>query len=271
MIGPDTASMAGPGANPGRKMRSLPMLGQWRAHLTELALYAGAYAVYLLTRGLLFADLEGQALANAGRVMGVERVLGVFWEPAWQSWAVAQAPLLVVALNWLYLLTYWPVILVMAAVLYLSDRRVYGYYRWVVVISLVMALVVFALFPLAPPLRVPVYFIDTIQVFGPAFYGTPQMAAFYNAFAAMPSLHFTWTVILGVLFLRRLKGWARVIGLLYPIATFFAITITGNHYILDAVAGGLLAAAGFGVVEVWVRRRRVAARRPDVTVPATAN
>jgi hypothetical protein len=263
MFGPDAVSVA----NPGRKTRFLPLLGQWRAHLLELALYAGAYATYLLTRGLAFADLEVQALANAGRVIGVEKAFGVFWEPAWQSWAVDHAPFLVVALNWLYLLTYWPVILVTAAALYLFNRQVYRYYRWVVVVSLVLALAVFALFPLAPPLRVPVYFMDTIQVYGPDFYGTPQMAAFYNAFAAMPSLHFTWTAILGVLFLRRLKGWGRAIGILYPIATFFAIVVTGNHYILDAVAGGLLAAVGFGVVEAWVRRRGVGASRVAVTGP----
>lgn len=251
MFGLDAASVA----NSGGRARFLPLLWQWRAHLLEVALYAGAYAIYLLTRGLVFTNLEGQALANAGRVIGVERSLGVFREPAWQSWAVEHAPPLVVALNWLYILTYWPIILITAAVLYWSNREVYRYYRWVVVVSLALALVVFAIFPLAPPLRVPGYFVDTIQVFGPAFYGTPQMASYYNAFAAMPSLHFTWTAILGVLFLRRLKGRARLVGILYPIATFFAITVTGNHYILDAVAGGLLAAVGFGVVEVCVKRR----------------
>jgi hypothetical protein len=235
---------------------SLPRLwGRWRRHVGELALYAGAYAAYLLTRGLVFPDLEGRALANADRVIGVERALGVFWEPAWQSWVVVHVPGLVRALNWLYILTYWPIILVTAALLYRANRQTYRYYRRVVVVSLALALAAFALFPLAPPLRVTGYFMDTIQAFGPSFYGSPEMAAFYNPFAAMPSLHFTWTVILGVLFLRRLKGWLRLAGLLYPAATFFAIVVTGNHYILDAAAGGVAAAIGFGAVAAWAWAR----------------
>jgi hypothetical protein len=32
------------------------------------------------------------------------------------------------------------------------------------------------------------------------------------------------------------------------VLTFFAITLTGNHFILDAMAGGLLAVMSFGLV-----------------------
>ena len=113
------------------------------------------------------------------------------------------------------------------------------------------------LFPLAPPLRQPAYFVDTIQTYGPSFYGSPQMAVYYNTLAAMPSLHFSWTVILGVLLFRTLKGWRRAAGILYPVVTFFAITITGNHYILDAVAGGGLAGVSLGLMGLANRRRRL--------------
>ena len=71
----------------------------------------------------------------------------------------------------------------------------------------------------------------------------------------MPSLHFCWTVILGVLCLRGLPGMARYLGILYPGVTFLVITITGNHFILDAVAGGLLAGAAFAIVELGLRGR----------------
>ncbi len=246
-------------------MPRLSTLWRYRAHVRELALYAGAYAVYLLSRGLFFADLEGQALDNAGKVIQLQHRLGISWESGWQAWAVAHAQAMVVALNWLYILTYWPVIMATAVVLYFADRPAYGYYRRVVVVSLALALAAFALFPVAPPFRapghLPGHLIDTIQAFGPAFYGGPEMARYYNTLAAMPSLHFTWTAILGVLFLRRARGWLRLAGVLYPAATFCAIIITGNHYVLDAVAGGLLAAAGFALVEAWSRRR--GATRPS--------
>ena len=97
--------------------------------------------------------------------------------------------------------------------------------------------------------------LDTIQEFGPRFYGSEDMASLYNISAAMPSLHFSWTVILGVLFWNNLRGWRRALALLYPVLTFFAIVLTGNHFILDAVAGGALAALAFGVV--WLLRLTV--------------
>ncbi len=55
-------------------------------------------------------------------------------------------------------------------------------------------------------------------------------------------------MILGVLFWRSFPGGYRFIGLLYPFLTFFAIVLTGNHFILDAIAGGVLAGLSFGVV-----------------------
>ena len=187
--------------------------------------------------------------------MSLEKSLGFFWEPGWQTWAVENAKTLVLFFNWVYIVTYWPIILAMALVFYLVRRQEYYYYRKVIVVNLIFSLLIFLAFPLAPPFKVTAYFIDTIQTFGPAFYGGPGMAAYYNTNAAMPSLHFSWTVILGVLLFRSSTRWAKVVGLLYPVLTFFAITITGNHYILDAIAGGALAGGAFIIVELILKRR----------------
>lgn len=233
----------------------LPRLWRWRAHILELALFIGVYLVYRFTRGVGPSDLETAALANTVQVFSLERSLGFLWEPGWQSWAIDTSKALVGFFNWVYIITYWPIILVTALVAYVLDRRRYYYYRSVVMISLAGALLVFALFPLAPPRLAPEYFVDTIRVFGPSSYGSPGMSAYYNAYAAMPSLHFGWTAVLAVLFLSTLPGWLKAFGIFYPALTFFAITITGNHYILDAVAGGLLAATAFLVMEIGIRRR----------------
>ena len=95
------------------------------------------------------------------------------------------------------------------------------------------------LFPLAPPRMLP-GIDDTIDTFGPAFYASRELATYYNAFAAMPSLHFAWTLIFGFMFFQFRWIPLKILGLLYPTMTLFAITITGNHYILDAVAGGVV-------------------------------
>ena len=135
-----------------------------------------------------------------------------------------------------------------------ANRREYYYYRTVVLLDLIVALAAFALFPVASPFAIPtVELTDTIQAFGPALYGSETMSIFYNTSAAMPSLHFSWTVILGVYWFRNLPGPFKAAGVVYPVLTFFAITVTGNHFILDAIVGGVLAGFCFGIVEGWQR------------------
>ena len=220
-----------------------------RTALREIVLYGCAYLFYLLTRGLVHSDTRAEGLVNGEKVASFQSDLGFLWEPGWQSWALENIKALVVAMNWVYIATYWPVILLAALVLFVKNRRAYNFYRTIVLVNLAVAVATFMVFPVASPFAIPgVELSDSIQEFGPRFYGSESMSSFYNISAAMPSLHFSWTVILGVLFWRSFPGWYRMIGLLYPITTFFAITLTGNHFILDAIAGGLLAGMSFGMV-----------------------
>jgi len=211
----------------------------------------GAYFVYVLTKGLVHSDTRAEGLVNGEKVASLQRDLGFLWEPGWQSWALDNVEALVVTMNWVYIITYWPVILLAAFILFIKKRHDYNFYRTVVFINLTGALITFMIFPVASPFAIPsVELLDSIQEFGPKSYGSEGMASYYNISAAMPSLHFSWTVIMGVLFWRSFPGWCRFIGLLYPVLTFFAIVLTGNHFILDAIAGGILAGLSFGVVLV---------------------
>ena len=239
--------------------------GRWlweqRLALGELALYLGAYLIYLFSRGLAYEDPRAVGIVNGQRIADFQERLGFLWEPGWQSWALEHAQGLVVFLNWAYVITYWPVILALAVVLFLRNRPKYYYLRTVVLVDLIAALLTFMLFPVASPFAIPsVGLIDTIQTYGPAFYGSESMTVLYNTSAAMPSLHFSWTVILGVFLWRSLPGGFKAAGVMYPAMTFFAITITGNHFILDAVVGGVLAGLAFGVVEAY---RRLATRQAN--------
>ena len=226
--------------------------GAWvrRRGLAEIALYIGAYLVYVFSRGLVYDNVRDVGIFNGGRIAELQRELWFLWEPGWQAWAIDHVKPIVVFLNWTYIFTYWPVILGLAVFLYLRNRRRYYYFRTVVLLNLIVALLTFMLFPVASPFAVPgAGLVDTIQAFGPTFYGSDTMAIFYNTSAAMPSLHFSWAVILGVYWWRSLPGGFKAVGLVYPALTFFAITITGNHFTLDAIVGGALAALSFGAVE----------------------
>ena len=235
----------------------LPVLSAlWsRRHgIGEISVYLGAYLVYVYTRGLVHSDTVATGLVNGKRLVSFQDWLGVLVEPGWQAWAIDNVNTLVVFLNWAYIITYWPIIFAIAVALFICNRKRYYFYRTVVIINLAAALLVFMLFPVASPFAVPtVELQNTIQDYGPRFYGSEGMATYYNISAAMPSLHFSWTVILGVLFWRILPGWTRLLGLLYPVLTFFAIVITGNHFIVDAAAGGSLAVVSFGAVALLQR------------------
>jgi hypothetical protein len=239
-----------------QKWPLLLWLWSHRLVFAEIALYVVCYLVYLLTRGLAHDDTRAVGIVNGERVVAAQERLGFLWEPGWQSWALDHIHGVVVFLNWAYIVTYWPVILALAILLFITNRRRYYFYRSVVLIDLTGALLVFMLFPVASPFAIPsVQLLDTIQAFGPTFYGAPEMASYYNISAAMPSLHFSWTIILGVFCWRTLPGGLKAVGVLYPVLTLFAIVLTGNHFILDALAGGVLAGLSFGAVELLKKLR----------------
>ena len=119
-------------------MDSLPLfptIWAWKYHLMELGLIVGFYLIYILTRGVILSDYSGVGLANAGRVISAEQALGIFWEPAWQSWILANVEALAAILNWTYIFTYWPIIIVVGLALYVGNRAKYYYYRTVSVMA----------------------------------------------------------------------------------------------------------------------------------------
>ena len=162
---------------------------------------------------------------------------------------------MVIFFNCAYIVTFLPIVLTASIVLYFTNRDRYKYYRNVVLLSFLIALVGFMLFPMAPPRMIAEHFVDTINVFGPSGYASREFANYYNAYAAMPSLHFSWTVMFGIIFLRTNNKLLKVFGVVYPAMTLFAITITGNHFIMDAIGGGLLIMASFLAMELGSRRR----------------
>ena len=227
-------------------------------HVREVLIIAGAYFTYMVVRRFLISDIESIAFDHARQLIAFELATGIFAEPQWQRWALANAKGLVVFLNWAYIITFAPIMIVIGVAAYLRDRPRYIYYRNVFLLSFVFALILFAWFPLAPPRFLPEYgSVDTIRHLGglASWYGGREMAVaiYYNVYAAMPSLHFGWTILFGLLMFRTRNKALKVFGILYPTVTFFAITLTGNHYILDAAGGGAVALASHLLYEGLLR------------------
>jgi hypothetical protein len=238
------------------------------AHSREVILIFSAYFAYMIVRKAIAADIGDVAVANAETLIGFEKNLGFFWEPVWQQWAMDSGRWLMVLFNWIYIVTFFPIVLSVALAYYIFDRDRYFYYRSVILLSFAVALVIFAILPVAPPRMMPDHgFVDSIKQFGPIWYAGRGMMSYYNAFAAMPSLHFAWTVIFGVLFFRQGGLFPRFLGFLYPTITLFAIAITGNHYILDAVVGGAMMLVTYLLYEIFFNRGIILRIRPSFTRP----
>ena len=72
-----------------------------------------------------------------------------------------------------------------------------------------------------------------------------QPPLFTNQYAAMPSLHAGWDLLVGMAIVAAASSvWLRAIGFILPMLMALAVVFTANHYILDVVAGDLAGAGG---------------------------
>jgi hypothetical protein len=212
----------------------------------NVALLAVMYLVYLALRYTILENVEATAFRNADAVIALERATGTYWEPNIQQWALEHAHWAVVFFNWSYTLGLFPIILPVAVLMFFRWPKTFSYYRDVFLISMVLTWVIYAAFPLAPPrLMVGEGFVDSVALYGPDLYSSRESKEFYNAFSAMPSMHFGWPMLYGVVFWRTGRRLLRVLAVAYPALIFAAVVVTANHYFLDPIVGGLVVVASF--------------------------
>src|SRR6185312_9767346 len=119
---------------------------------------------------------------------------------------------------------------------------VYFRLRNAMLISGAIGLVIFTLFPLAPPRLAELGLVDTVTRSSDA-YRVLQPTMFTNQYAAMPSLHVGWDLLVGLAILAAARGpLLRAFGAVMPVLMVAAVVLTANHYIVDAIAGATLTA-----------------------------
>jgi MFS family permease len=118
--------------------------------------------------------------------------------------------------------------------------------RTTFVVATALALVGYVFFPAAPPRLAQLGFSDTVSASTGLDLSSDLLGALYNPFAAVPSLHFGYALIVGgVLASIGGRRWVRAIGVAYPLAMLLIIVATGNHFIVDAALGGLVVVVGW--------------------------
>jgi hypothetical protein len=232
----------------------VPLLPFWRRVLTrpnlllELLLIRVFYAAYSSVR---VAATGGRAVAeeHGHQIHSIEKALSIDIEQ-WANHTVVKLPWLEHFLGFYYESFHFVVPLTILGVLYARRPADYRWARSSLGIATLIGLLGFWLYPLAPPRLMPgLGFIDTVhgaQDFAKPDYGA--MTAVTNQYAAMPSLHFGWALWCGiVIVVMAPKWWMKALGVLHPLFTVSAIVATANHWVLDAVGGATVVAAGFGL------------------------
>ncbi len=212
--------------------------------MRELGLVVALFLLYKLGRQLA-RGRTGEAMDNARSVWHLERDVHLPSEAGIQHLLLHGDTLVHIA-NTYYAAVHFPATILFLAWLYWRRPRHYVWARRVLTAVTGGALVLHLLVPLAPPRMLALTgLVDTARVYGPSVYGSdPAADGLENQFAAMPSLHFGWALVLALGLIAATRARGRWLWLLHPLVTLFVIIATANHYWLDTlVAAALVAVA----------------------------
>lgn len=239
----------------------------WAAAVVELGVLALLFTAYNLIRAG-YGDDAAAAMRHAHDVVRWEGGLLHSVELHANAWIVG-VPLIAVPTCYFYALMHY----VMTPTVLLLSRQRGGrqYWRgyWALVAASAIALVGYALFPTAPPRLVPdLGAIDVMRHFadygwwGEAASAPRGLGDATDQYAAMPSLHFGWSLWCGIQLWGLGSGWQRWLAVGYPTLQVFSVITTANHFFLDVLAGGACVLIGYAVVEALLSgpfQRRIGA------------
>jgi len=232
--------------------------------LIEVWYWLLVYWTYQLGRAFTAVTLQEDnfpiARLHALSLIDWEKKLGIFWELDVQAWFLAR-PAMLKIINCVYSFIHIPGTIFFLAWLYhYAPPALFEARRRTLAICNLMAFVVFTAWPCMPPRLLPegdgFGFVDTVHDGKVSSVWTKNI--FCNQLAAMPSLHFGYSFVIGLTIATlpsssymQSNVFRRIIlvaiGVSYPLLLLVTIVATANHFILDAVAGFFVAIIGWHV------------------------
>jgi PAP2 superfamily len=222
----------------------------------ELLVMAGLFLAYRYAR-MLVGHSSAVAFGNATDLIEWERALRLPDELVVQQLLLSSESVTRAA-NVYYATVHFPLTAAFLIWLFVRSRDRYREIRTSMVLLTGMAMVIHAAFPLAPARMLDgLGFVDTAARYGPTVYTeAPEADSVANQFAAMPSLHFGWAVVVAMGVIRVSRSRYRYLWIAHPTITLLVIVGTGNHYWADAAVAGLLLVAAEWTVRTWQTVRR---------------
>jgi membrane-associated phospholipid phosphatase len=232
----------------------------WTDAIRQLLLAAAAYMLYEVVRAIVAGNPLApgyKPFGDATKIINFERLLHVFIEPSIQSWTLKAHWLTVIA-DFTYLNAHYLVTIGALVFIYLRRNQSFYFVRNMFLIAMAIGLVGYALYPTAPPRLLPEWgFTDTIQQFTGITVERGAGSALLNLYAAVPSMHVCFAMMIGVPMSLLVKRWpAKLAWRLYPVAITFVVVATGNHYLTDVFLGALTAAVSAVLADRVLARLR---------------
>jgi membrane-associated phospholipid phosphatase len=231
----------------------------WGDALRQIGLFVMADLCYETVRGIAEGN-RALAFANGQAVIDLERSTGTFFEPSFQAFFIAERWVLDLA-NFLYMNSHFALTTGFLVWLYLRRNDSFYFVRNMFLVAMGLALIGYVLVPTAPPRLFPGYgFVDTINDFSSVNHDSALVKLFVNPYAAIPSMHFAFALMIGVPGFRLSRHvWSKAFWAAYPMLVLWVVVVTGNHYWFDAAAGAFVAALAALIAHRLLARARPAA------------
>jgi PAP2 superfamily len=210
----------------------------------EVAIGLGAYAVYLLVRGIVVRRRgRERAVVNARRLVALERRLRIHVEPAVQGLLLPRRRRAVAVLNVAYVTLNVALTVGVLMRLFFLRHPYFHRARRATAIGMLAAQPIFLLMPTEPP-RKQEHLVDTIEEVTGIDLDSGLIVKLYNPIAALPSIHMVFAICTAAAVLSSSSSVpVRGLAFAYPAGVAFTVLVTANHYVLDIAGGTVLALA----------------------------
>jgi membrane-associated phospholipid phosphatase len=209
----------------------------------QIGILVSVDLAYTFVRGIVDSE-KGLAMVHGQQVIDLEKATGTFFEPSLQAFFLP-AQWIVDFANQVYLNAQFSIALGFLLWLYLFRNESYYFVRNMFVVAMGLALVGYTLYPTAPPRMFPQYgFVDTINDFSNVNHDSSLAKIFINPYAAVPSMHCAFAMMIGGTGFLVCKHWvSRIAWTFWPLLVSWVTIVTANHYWVDAALGWMVALA----------------------------
>jgi hypothetical protein len=228
----------------------------------EIGIVCGLFALWQVANTLTRGHTTG-GLRRGQQLWDLERWLHLPSETSVQHLILGH-PLWVRATNYYYDTAHLTAMFCFLIWLWLRHRDRYPEFRNTLALLTGMCLLI-QMVAVAPPRLISgTGLIDTPAAYGQSVY--PVIGNFADQYAAMPSIHVGWAMLISYAVVRSTTSRWRWVFAAYGPLTLFAVVATANHYWLDGFAAMLLLAialAGAAALEPVRLRLRLQVPEPE--------